>query len=590
MKEAIKLLTLYSALSKKQGSTVLALTRAITTITPAMRDAVIAVLKSYAVVSNEHQSNVPSPTAWTMEEATELLCEFSALGKEQGDIILALASDFPRITAEQCDAIVALVGSFGVASGASGRNDPIQHNESFVKREEDVYPTNPQLIDVEEGNGSVVDTAEDSDVATIGSHVSGGESSISTRATETGARQVVVRERQVSPKGEESVTSEMLEDDDASKCVSSLNVVSDVCNDDDIHHFSISEDMIRSNVRNRLAAMTRGDLYVDFGLGVDEFRSLLLPGERRKGAKMLWKDAFHRFLVAVARFILETKTEAQHQKPSKYHLNKVVNNLQVQHVIIEQEIYEKVYCDAKESFTREKESTLAQVPEEIKSQFRQPAFCRWSKTILPVLQLSPYDISPGPPRDWWMATFRNCQASGRPVKRLVHWYGTDLDNWDQSLSMVNKKELISYEEGVRKGYAEVPRRIKAKLEGRKLLSKAEKMHLKALEELKADAVLDPKDRYGWAPAIQEEYQLLKKKCHGLGDTGKPNGLAPHVKEDHKLLNGELVSARRVSGAKRSSKEPKGRYHPKKKKTIATAERRKHQGSVAQRTTGVFLRK
>lgn len=48
---------------------------------------------------------------------------------------------------------------------------------------------------------------------------------------------------------------------------------------------------------------------------------------------------------------------------------------------------------------------LSRVPQNVKSRFREGNFCRWGKEWLPVLELGPFDVEPGPVRDMWLEMF-----------------------------------------------------------------------------------------------------------------------------------------------------------------------------------------
>lgn len=61
----------------------------------------------------------------------------------------------------------------------------------------------------------------------------------------------------------------------------------------------------------------------------------------------------------------------------------------------------------KEDFERYKSDILARVPQDVKSRFREGGFSRWGKDWLPVLELGPFDVEPGPVRDMWLDMLDN---------------------------------------------------------------------------------------------------------------------------------------------------------------------------------------
>ena len=44
---------------------------------------------------------------------------------------------------------------------------------------------------------------------------------------------------------------------------------------------------------------------------------------------------------------------------------------------------------------------------------------------------------------------------GHNLRRFVYWYGTPRFNMSEAYSLVNPKQITSYEEGCRKGYDKV---------------------------------------------------------------------------------------------------------------------------------------
>ena len=72
----------------------------------------------------------------------------------------------------------------------------------------------------------------------------------------------------------------------------------------------------------------------------------------------------------------------------------------------------------KEEFEQFKSDILKRVPKSVKSRFRQGGFSRWGKDWLPILELGPFDVEPGPVRDMWFDMFDNVSASSV----LIGWH------------------------------------------------------------------------------------------------------------------------------------------------------------------------
>ena len=61
----------------------------------------------------------------------------------------------------------------------------------------------------------------------------------------------------------------------------------------------------------------------------------------------------------------------------------------------------------KEDFDAYRDEVLSQIPKSIRKRFRQGGFSKWGKDWLPVIELGPFDVEPGPVRDMWMDMFHN---------------------------------------------------------------------------------------------------------------------------------------------------------------------------------------
>merc|ERR1712161_151808 len=56
-------------------------------------------------------------------------------------------------------------------------------------------------------------------------------------------------------------------------------------------------------------------------------------------------------------------------------------------------------------FSLEKKTMLRQVDKTVRNDFRKVGFAKWQRSWLPIIQIGPYDISPGPVRNSWMKIF-----------------------------------------------------------------------------------------------------------------------------------------------------------------------------------------
>ena len=63
--------------------------------------------------------------------------------------------------------------------------------------------------------------------------------------------------------------------------------------------------------------------------------------------------------------------------------------------------------NTKEEFEAYRDDVISQIPKSIRKRFRQGGFSKWGKDWLPVIELGPFDVEPGPVRDMWMDMFHN---------------------------------------------------------------------------------------------------------------------------------------------------------------------------------------
>jgi len=107
---------------------------------------------------------------------------------------------------------------------------------------------------------------------------------------------------------------------------------------------------------------------------------------------------------------------------------------------------EKKVKEIKDNFFTQKKIILSKIPEIVEKQFLQVGFALWQKIYLPVMYLGPYDVSPGPVRDEWLAAFEKCDKS--KVPQLVYWFG---NNSNGAFSVLELTSCLSFEEGKRRG-------------------------------------------------------------------------------------------------------------------------------------------
>jgi len=164
----------------------------------------------------------------------------------------------------------------------------------------------------------------------------------------------------------------------------------------------------------------------------------------------------------------------------------------------------------KSDFENYKSTILSKVPKAVKCRFRQGGFSRWGKDWLPILELGPFDVEPGPVRDMWLDMFDNTQENGRDMTRLVFWYGVKYEDRSQAYSFVPSTKITPYEEGEQNGYTRMPKKIQKKVEKKQKLTKTEEQIKRGLKEIMADMEREEGDRAAWMMQFQEDYELAEE--------------------------------------------------------------------------------
>lgn len=169
---------------------------------------------------------------------------------------------------------------------------------------------------------------------------------------------------------------------------------------------------------------------------------------------------------------------------------------------------------AKKKFEKEREKTLAELPESVKAMFGQIGFAASEhdeNEIIPVLVLSPYDVPPKPVRDvYWYDLFGKAKRSKSVDKLayLVYHYGHD--DPDDCYSFIEQDEFYSYEEGKERGYDVMPEALAAKLKAGGDLTEEEEIRVRGLKEMEEDVPKAPEERKRGTTDFLERHEKLKE--------------------------------------------------------------------------------
>jgi len=134
------------------------------------------------------------------------------------------------------------------------------------------------------------------------------------------------------------------------------------------------------------------------------------------------------------------------------------------------------------------------------SRFRELGFAKWNRMFLPIIELGPYHVPPGPVRNEWIERFEKKNQA----PRLVYWYGSTRNDLSSSFSFLSPNAIISYEQGLQQGRDQLSSNIQKKVASGKELTAKEDARVKGLAELKEESVLSKKGRLRWLNITEEE--------------------------------------------------------------------------------------
>jgi len=189
-------------------------------------------------------------------------------------------------------------------------------------------------------------------------------------------------------------------------------------------------DDFRKYVQQAVDLFKQGDLFMKCGLGetdviIGEGEDVPAPGNKKHNFNIFlnhvagevvkqtdWATSKKSTLKMLQSFssdwITIIQTAASPKKKKKKMEDEEESNKEVEDEISSSaepsagltERQQQLLNDAKERFEREKESILADIPDEVKARFGQLYFAPWNKKHLPCLVLSPFSVGTGVRNEW----------------------------------------------------------------------------------------------------------------------------------------------------------------------------------------------
>eukprot|EP00985_Skeletonema_marinoi_P009635 scaffold4490_cov133-Skeletonema_marinoi.AAC.2 len=216
----------------------------------------------------------------------------------------------------------------------------------------------------------------------------------------------------------------------------------------------------------------------------------------------------------------------------------------------------------KEEFEAYRDDIISQIPKSVRKRFRHGGFSKWGKDWLPVIELGPFDVEPGPVRDMWMDMFHNTQKSGREMTHLVFWYGVKFEDRGQGFSFVPDGKIMPYDEGERKGFNKIPKKIQTKIDKDQKLTKTEEQIKNGLRQIVSDMGLEKVDRIKWMMNFKEDYELAAEAAEQAAKAALEKAAKPKRKPGRPKKEESVDKPKRGPG--RPKKVVDGEEQPKRK--------------------------
>jgi len=179
-------------------------------------------------------------------------------------------------------------------------------------------------------------------------------------------------------------------------------------------------------------------------------------------------------------------------------MNQEENESNYPTLLLNTEAHSRSDHEREETSAYERDIVLHTLNSQIKDDFRKLGFVKLDGFFIPVIQLSPYDISCGRVRDKWLSLFCNNIVEGKDeiLPRIVHWYGSyEIKGGQAAFSLVRKSDIIDFDDGKKKGYLETPIDVQEKLDRKDALTPMDKMVLGGIRLVKQAATFTRERRW-----------------------------------------------------------------------------------------------
>jgi len=141
----------------------------------------------------------------------------------------------------------------------------------------------------------------------------------------------------------------------------------------------------------------------------------------------------------------------------------------------------------------EKRDFLMKIPPEMTNDFRSLGWVAQGRIHLPVVILSPFDVTGGV-KEEFINILNEGMTADKPIKRLVLWYGTRQKHSDRAFAFISSAQIIPYQEGLSRNLHIIPEKIQRKINKKSNLTQNEFLLFYGLKMMTKDARLSREER------------------------------------------------------------------------------------------------
>jgi hypothetical protein len=150
------------------------------------------------------------------------------------------------------------------------------------------------------------------------------------------------------------------------------------------------------------------------------------------------------------------------------------------------------------------------------------------------------------------------------MTHLVFWYGVKFEDRGQGFSFVPDGKIMPYDEGERRGFNKIPKKIQSKIDKNQKLTKTEEQIKNGLRQIVSDMALDKADRIKWMMNFKEDYELAAEAAERAAKAALEKVTKPKRKPGRPKKEESVDKPKRGPGRPKKVVEGDGEDQPKRK--------------------------